>query len=286
MWITLDQLLCLRAIKSQGSITAASIELGKAKSALYYSIKKLEEQVGFKVLETGLYRGVLTFKGEQLLTSSESVFKAMEKLNTDIYQIRTGVEQRIGLSATALFSMKKLNKSILKLQQSYPNTEIIFHREILSGEKMLKSGLVDIAIFEHVIEASLFELKKVDEINMQLVISSKHPFLRLSKDQQKLEKLFEYPQVVQRSTIPDEEQYGVYRHSKKWTVSDLASKRQIILDQLGWGRMPSHDVYIDLKAKRLVHLDFVEKPILVPIYIGRLKNKEIGQVGKDFWDMW
>lgn len=286
MWVTIDQLECLLSIKNEGSLTAASQKIGKAKSALYYSIKKLEEQVGFSVIETGQYRGVLTFKGEQLLTSAMPIFELKEKLKADIYKIRTGVEQRLSISATALFNMKILNKAILKLQKEYPNTEIIFHREILSGEKMLKSNLVDIAIFEHVNEKSHFEIKKVDEVVMKLVISSKHPFTKLNRKEQSFEKLFEYPQVVQRSTIPDDEMHGVYQQSKRWTVTDLASKRQIILDQLGWGRMPAHDVDNDIKRGRLTCLDFLEKPIHVPIYIGRLKQKEVGQVGKTFWDIW
>lgn len=286
MWITIEQLECLNSIKEEGSITAASEKVGKAKSAIYYSIKKLEEQVDFKVIESGKYRGELTFKGEQLLNSAGPIFDAMAKLKSDIYQIRTGVEQKISISSTALFDMKKLNKAILSLQREYPNTEIIFHREILSGEKMLKSGLVDIAIFEHVNEKSHFELKKIDQVTMKLVISSKHPFLKLDKKDQKLEALFSYPQIVQRSTMPDDEQHGVYKQSKRWTVTDLASKKQIIVDQLGWGRMPSHEVEADLKRNRLTHLEFLEKPINVPIYIGRKKEKEIGQVGKSFWDIW
>ena len=86
--------------------------------------------------------------------------------------------------------------------------------------------------------------------------------------------------------MPDDEQHGVYHQSRRWTVTDLASKKQIIVDQLGWGRMPAHDVEVDIKKNRLVHLDFLEKTIKVPIYIGRKKEKEIGQVGKSFWDIW
>ena len=171
MWVTVEQLECLKSIKEQGSITAASEHMAKAKSAIYYSIKKLEDQVGFKVIESSKYRGELTFKGEQLLNSALPIFETMEKFKSNIYQIRTGVEQKISISSTALFDMKKLNKAILSLQREYPNTEIIFHREILSGEKMLKTGLVDIAIFEHVNEKSYFELKKIDQVEMKLVIS-------------------------------------------------------------------------------------------------------------------
>ena len=141
MWLTLDQLDCLKAIYSEGSITSAAEKISKAKSAVYYSIKKLEEQVGFKVVDSGRYRGKLTAKGEQLLNCSEGLFRERERLKAMIYQIAAGVEAKISISASAMFELRKFNKTILQLQKKFPNTEITFHREILSGEKMLKQGI-------------------------------------------------------------------------------------------------------------------------------------------------
>ena len=71
MEIKPDQIAYLDALEQTGSLTAAAARLKRAKSAVYYSLKKLEEQLGFAVLETGAYRGRLTPKGIQFLRCAQ-----------------------------------------------------------------------------------------------------------------------------------------------------------------------------------------------------------------------
>lgn len=283
MWITLDQIECLKAIKEAGSITAAANKLKRAKSAIYYGVKRLEEQVGFKLIRSGTYRGSLTNQGEQLYIKAEPILFAIAKLKEDCHQIATGVEVKIAISATEIFCLKKFNKAIKDLQNRYPDTEFIFHREMLSGEKLLQQGVVDIAIFESILMPGECEYKKIDEVKMVLVIARDHPFFRLHSRERTKANLFHYPQIVQRSTIPDTDVRGVFQESRQWTVSDLNSKRQIILEGLGWGRLPLHEIEDELNQGKLGRLDFIEDPIVVPIYIGRHKVEKHGKVSKALW---
>lgn len=283
MWISYEQLEYLRAIHDAGSITAASENLHRAKSAVYYAVKKLEEQVGFKVVQTDAYRGTLTPKGEQLLLKALPILSQLEVLREDVHRIATGVEMKVSVSTSALFDLKMFNKAIAHIQNKYPDTEITIHREMLSGAKMLKRGIVDIAILEDKKGLEGFEFKQVDEIDMILVIAATHPFLKLPKKDQTEENLFKYPQVIQRSTIKDDDQRGVYERSRRWTVSDLSSKRQIIVDGLGWGRMPRHEIKQELKSKKLVGLQQIEETMKLPIYIGRQLGIEHGKVVEELW---
>lgn len=284
MWVNLDQLECLQAISEAGSISGAAEKLNKAKSAIHYSIKKLEEQVDFRVVDTRSYRGCLTKKGEQFLSKAQKVLEVSQQLEMDAHQIATGVELRLRVSATEVFDIKKLHRSIRSLQKEFPDTEVVFHREILSGEKMLRRNLVDVAIFEHLRYGEEYDYKQIDEVKLYLVISNQHPFLKLKQSEQIKERLFNYPQVIQRSTIPDDDLQGVYLNSRQWTVSDLASKKEIILEGLGWGRLPSHQVIEDIEKGKLVCLDRIEKPLTIPVYIGRKKDIEPGKAIEHLWD--
>lgn len=283
MWFSLEQIESLEAIQREGSISAAAESIHKAKSAVHYSIKKLEEQLGFELLNRKSYRGKLTDKGKQFLVSARRVLLECERLKEDSHRIATGVEMQLSISASALFSLKRLNSAILNLQTEYPDTEITFHREILSGAKMLRQGLVDLAIFEHSGESDEFEFKRIDEITLYLVIASHHQFLSLPQKEQVMDQLFEYPQVVQRSTIPDDDLYGVYQRSKRWTVSDLSSKREIILSGLGWGWLPEHEVLEDIKKGRLACLDRFDPPQKFRVVIARKKGVEHGVVSQALW---
>ena len=286
MWISLDQIAYLKAISEAGSITAASDNLRRAKSAVYYSIKKLEEQVGFKLVATGQDRGTLTNKGRQLLAKSEPLLREVDSLKQAAHQIATGVEMNVSISTTALFHIKDFNRAIKSLQTEFPDTEITIQREILSGLRMLQRRQTDISIVESTPDPERFDTKVITTAEMALVIAKDHPFHRLKKKQQCLEALFQYPQVVQRSTIPDDDQHGVYSDARRWTVSDLTAKREIILDGLGWGRLPMHDIEDDIRKGDLVVLSHIEDKRQVPIYICRRKDEEHGKVSQKFWDLW
>ncbi len=280
MWITLDQLECLEAVNIEGSITGAAERLNRAKSAVHYAIKNLEEQVGFKIVDTEAYRGKLTPKGTQFLKKAKVLLEQTRDLKDQIHQIAKGVEAQLCISSTALYSLKKITKKVSSIQNEFPNTEIIFHREILSGERMLLQKMVDIAIIEKSERPKGYQCKKIDEIEMNLVIAKNHPFLKsLKKDE-----LFKYPQIIQRSTIPDDDQAGVFQESRRWTVGDLNTKKELILSGLGWGRLPHHEVDREINKGSLIHLTQIEKPLQVPVYIARLKG-EYGQVSQKFWDL-
>lgn len=285
MNITLEQLACLKAVSEQGSVSAASHSLNKAKSAVHYSLKRLEEQVGFALIDTGSYRGQLTPKASQLLLSAKPLFLAAEDLQGKVHQIASGAELKIRISATALFPIKTLNKHILKLQRGFPETEVVLNREILSGEKMLRSGLVDIAIYEQLQGTDNLESKPIGKVRLMLTVSKKHPFASLPKTEQSLEKLFEFPQVVQASTLQSDDAQGVYKTTRQWRVNDLDAKKQIIVDGLGWGRLPEHEIGGAIKKGQLVVLDHIEKPLDLDLVIARKRHQDHGAVSQLLWEM-
>jgi DNA-binding transcriptional LysR family regulator len=284
MWITLEQLICLKTLKQTGSLNAASEKLNKAKSAISYSINKLEEQVGFSLIDRSQYRVTLTDRGESFLNKSKKILENLEELKEEALKLSLGTEAKVCLSATAIYPTDKLNKILKELILKFPETEFTFHREILSGEKMLMNNSVDIAIFERIQNTFEIEFKIIAEILLKLVISQDHPFLKLPKKEQILINLARYPQIIQRSTIPDDTTFGILEDSKKWTVSDIDSKKDLILNNLGWGRLPDHYVEKDLKVKKLVHLKHLNYDHLVQVSICKRKGKNLGPASQYLWD--
>lgn len=284
MWITIEQILCLKAVNDSGSINGASELLNKAKSAVSYSINKLEEQLNFAVLDRSHYRIQLTPQGEAFLNKAQVILKEIDQLKDEVHKIASGVEMKLSMSATAIFPTDKLNKVLKEIITKFPSTEFTFHREIMSGEKMLMNEEVDIAIFESVYNSVDLEVKKIDELDLKLVISAKHPFVKLPKKQQNMDALKQYPHIIQRSTIANSTQTGSPENAKRWSVSDINSKKELILNSLGWGRLPDHFVDKEIKNKRLVHLKHINYDHRLEIFICKKKNKEFGPVLKHIWD--
>lgn len=284
MWITLEQISCLKAISDSGSINGASEILNKAKSAVSYSISRLDEQLGFSTLDRSQYRIRLTPQGEAFLTKAQVLLDQMEELIDEVHKIASGVEMKLAMSATALYPAHRINKILKEILTQFPSTEFTFHREILSGERMLLNEDVDIAIFESVRNSLDLDSKKIGQVELKLVIAGGHPFLKLSKKDQTLENLMSYPHIVQRSTIPNSEEIGNPKDAKRWSVSDIDSKKELILNNLGWGRLPDHFVEAELKSKKLVHLKNLKYDHTLDIFICKKKTKVIGPVLKHIWD--
>ncbi|NQZ02467.1 MAG: LysR family transcriptional regulator [Bdellovibrionales bacterium] len=285
MWITLEQLACLRAVSEQGSVSAASEYLRKAKSAVHYSLKKLEEQVGFTLVDTGSYRGQLTPKANQLLLSARPLLDAASELEGKVHQIASGAELKLRISTTALFPIRLLNRHILQIQKNFPQTEISLSREILSGQKMLKTGLVDIAIFEKLREPEGLEYKSIGRVKMLLAISRRHPYANVPKRDQSFDGLMQYPQVIQTSTLQTDDAEGVYKTTRQWRVNELDAKKQIILDGLGWGRLPEHEISGAIKKGQLIILEHLEEPLDLEFVIARRMHQDHGQVSQLLWEM-
>lgn len=282
MWITLEQINCLQEISDKGSIHAASLELGKAKSAVNYSIKRLEDQLGFEVLDRSSYRTKLTPKGLSFLDKASPLLLQSKELVHTAKQIASGVEVKVALSATAIYPTQKINAVMKNILQKFKSTEFIFHKEIFSGEKMLRQDQVDIAIFENLTNTLDYDSKHIGKVELKLVISSDHPFI--SQKEQGFESLLKFPQIIQRSTIPDSYSIGVNKDSLKWTVSDLESKKELIKNGLGWGRLPSHTIKHELKNKSFLHLEAMGQDHTVDVHICKKKDKPFGPVLQYIWD--
>lgn len=285
IWITIEQIKCLQALQKAGSFTKAATELAKAKSAVIYSIKNLEEQVGFPLVDRTSYRPEITAKGIEFLNEANKLTKQYDDLISKTKQISSNVETRLSISVSGIYGLDKLYPVIKKAMQRYPSTEILLEREILSGEKMLLSDQVDLAIFEDLSSIKNFSYKPIDQVDMLLVVAKGHPFLDLPRKEQDFQKLAQYPQIIQRSTIPDENtNIGIMKESLKWHVTDTPSKREIIVNGLGWGRLPSSLIADDIKKGRLIHLKHLEKKTPVKFCLGHKQDRNLGEVAKFIWD--
>lgn len=284
-WITIDQIECFQAVSETGSFQKASEKLNKAKSAVLYSVKNLEEQLGFPLLDRSSYRSKITAQGEAFLFRSQKVLSNMSELHDYCRQIGSEVEMKLTLSASGIFDMGLIYPVIKNAMSKFPSTEIILEREILSGERMLQREMVDLAIFENLHNKREIDHKPIGKVKLLLVIAADHPFLQLPLKEQTKAELYKYPQIVQRSTIADEDQkVGVHNHSLRWKVTDTPSKKDIILNGLGWGRLPIHVIETDLKNNKLSHLSHFKDDDEVEMFLCKRKDVFMGKVSQLIWE--
>lgn len=284
MWVGIEEIQCFQTVMEEGSINAASQKLNKAKSAVSYSINKLEDQLGFMLFKRGKYRLEPTRKGQEFADRSKSLIEEAHRLEAFADQMKSGVELTLSMSCTELYPLNEVAKVLRSVSKKFPTTEIRFQREIMSGEKLLNQGVVDLAIYEELFKKETYEYKEIKTTQMKLMLSAKHQFLELSRKDQSFENLCDYPQIVQRSTLPSEIKAGIFEDSTKWFVNDINTKKELILEGLGWGRLPDHQIDKLIEKGKLVHLKSLESSENVKLYLVRRKKENHGKVNQFIWE--
>jgi DNA-binding transcriptional LysR family regulator len=71
----------------------------------------------------------------------------------------------------------------------------------------------------------------------------------------------------------------------RWLVNDFATKKQIILAGLAWGRMPLHHAQADLADSRLIRIRVEGIAVANPVLIKALRRRatSYGIVAQAFW---
>jgi DNA-binding transcriptional LysR family regulator len=285
MWITLEQIQYLKEVSQTGSVTKAAEKLLRAKSAVTKSIQNLEEQVGFPLLDRSDYRAKLTPQGKSFLYKAEDVLYEVEQLKHACAQITSRVETKLSISVSGIYESHKFYSVIKQATEKFPQTQITLHKETLSGEKMLFDEIADIAIFERIRNQRDLDFKLLGTTELRLVIASDHPYLETKSSQRTIQGLYKYPQIIQRSSLAkDEVSYGVHKNSIKWFVTDTASKKDIIVNGLGWGRLPWHEIKNELKSGQLTHLKELKDDDSIEFFVAKRKNFDLGQVAQFIWD--
>ncbi len=277
----LDHLYVIATICDTGSFQLASEKLNKARSAVSYSVKQVEEFYQVKIFDRTKYRPALTRDGKVLLVRIRQLLKQAEAFESFVRDLKgeTEVELRLGVSSN--FPISRLTKLLRSLKAEFPTTTLHLEIETASGERLLLAEKVDIAIFAAPSRSPFIDYRQIDSMKIPLVISR----TLLSEDPDKINEidLAQYPQIIVKSSDEKSPDIGILDDTLKWYVTDLHVKKELIVNGLGWGRMPLHMVRDDIASGRLVHLPTLGE-LTLPICLTKLANRALGPVGKRVWE--
>lgn len=144
----LHQLKALVAIHQGGSILEASKILHITQPALSRSIKELERELGFTLLQRS-YKGMaLTDEGKRIIRHANLVVESIRRLQIEAASIQDAALGAVSIGVTSLTAMLDgVDESILAFRRKYPRVKItitdlrpsqILHR--------LRDGSLDFAI--------------------------------------------------------------------------------------------------------------------------------------------
>lgn len=259
---TLDQLRVFLAVAEEGSFSAASRKLNRAQSVISYAIANLEAQLDLRLFDRSARQPRLTEAGIALLEDARRMDAGLRLLRARARGLGRGLEGRVAVAVDALVPMPVLAMVLLAFREEFPTVGIRLHTGVLGAvaDLVLRHD-ADVGIAGEVASGHPdLVARKIGQDRNVPVAAPSHPLAGPGGP---------VPTAVVRENFqivvadPTERTRGRDFHVHAfdtWRVTDVATKRALILTGLGWGGLPLWMVEDDIRDGRLVELSLEPYP--------------------------
>jgi DNA-binding transcriptional LysR family regulator len=253
MNITLKQMQFLDAMVREGSFHGAARKLNKTHPSLITALKNMEDRLGFAVFDRSGYRTRLTDQGRVFHKQVQAVLHEVEKSQDLSLDLAGGQEAELRIvlgDITPLPAALQVLKTFMHTH-NFARLNLLFENLYGSVERLL-AGDADL-IIHHLDEPDhRLESKDYAEISILPVIAP--GFISNHREDLHYADLQGYSQCIIKDTATAKEtqNYFVLKDQPHILVGDQATKREIILQGMGWGHMPDFLVHEDIDQGRLV----------------------------------
>lgn len=147
--IDVNRLALLRELERRGSIAAVARISGVSSSAVSQQLRKLEAEVGTRLLEQR-GRGVgLTVAAQRLAGHAEAVLTILERAESELTSGRDRVHGTVRLTGFASFALRYLPALVARLEAAHPDLEVTFSQvEPAAALEAVAGRRADLAIVD------------------------------------------------------------------------------------------------------------------------------------------
>jgi len=286
MNITLQQMLTLDAVVNQGSIQAGARALNKTHPSVITVLKKLEDELGFALFDRSGYRSVLTDEGKKFHKSVKQMLSDMEALKNQAMHLRGGEEGELNIVVGDITPLPDALAVLREFSKEHPYTRLnLFFGNLFGPNELLLDGDADL-IIHHIDKAdSRYEYRDFCKVQVVPVVAKSFLNIPISNTL-RYEDLKGYTQCIIRDTSTHSEKLNrfVLDDVPHLTVGDQYTKKEVILQGMGWGHMPLFLVEAELNSGKLISIagKYI-KGIKREIVIARLNVPEKGIMAERLW---
>ena len=286
--MTYEQLIVLHAIVTEGTFRGAAERLNKSQSAISHMLKKLETEIDVALLSRAAYRPKLTREGEVFYRQATRVMQQMQQLGNMAKNLSAGQEAEVFLAVTATFPLKQVLDIVGTVRAEFPATHIRLARESMGGpiEQLLHNDADIIIATMDGVPVDQVEATRFAEVTIMPVAHRDYEPAR-SSHMKTISEMQSYTQVVVADSSSGSfiQSRGLLPGGLRWTVSDFAAKKEILLAGMGWGGIPTHMIEEELESGDLVPLN-VEgyQPLRSRLFQIRRRDRQAGIVAQCIWE--
>jgi DNA-binding transcriptional LysR family regulator len=240
--LSIEALEVIDAISRKGSFAAAADSLFRVPSALTYTVRKLEEDLGVNIFDRSGHRATLTQAGAELLKEGRYLLEAAQTLESRVKRVATGVETDISIAINDLFKLDAVFNILHHFYLQNFGTRVKITQEVFGGSwDALISGRADISIGAPGEEPSSsgISTKLIGQLEFVFAVAPHHPLANVVEPLSN-EDIIRYRSVAAADSsrnLPPRTS-GILSGQDVLTVSDMQSKVMAQVAGLGVGYLP------------------------------------------------
>jgi DNA-binding transcriptional LysR family regulator len=284
---TLQDLLCFVAVIREGSFQAAAAALHRSHPAVFAATKKLETQLGMALLDRSGYRVRATPAGTSLFHRAQRLLQEADAFSLHAHQLAMGDEAELRVVIGDLCPREQALRMLSTFFARFPDTRLQLHFEAVTGpwERLLND---EADLILHRIDKTNPRLEWLDLGSVTLVPVVAPGFLLFTAtDSITPEQMRAFTQCILRDTARQPEQYNhfVLDGPYQCTVADHPMKKEIILQKMAWGHLPSFMIEEELQSGRLISIAGRHFPgVTEELVASRRRDRPHGPVAMRLWD--
>lgn len=285
--MTLDQLKSFQAIVEGGSLRVAAQNLHRTQPTISVAIKNLENELDLKLFDRDQYRNKLTPEGKALYEKAKLVSEQAQSFENLAKQLVAGEELEVGIAFSSSVPVSPIIRTIRQCKVEFPRTRLeVYSENGLGPLDLLDEGKASIVVIPWVKNNEKLESMRFMDIRFIPVIAADSPLLQEYEVVPKA-VMKTHPQVIISGRKSSNTSFGVLEGGDQWRVNDFQTKKEIILQGMGWGSLPEHLLKDELEQGLLapVRVEGEVVPPSIEVRIARLDSEPAGPVAQRLWQL-
>lgn len=240
--LSLESIEVLDAIARKGSFAAAAESLFRVPSAITYTVRKLEEDLGVALFNRSGHRAELTSAGAELLREGRNLLNAANELESRVKRVASGIETELTIAVSDIFNIAAIYPTLDKFYAQNFGTRLKLLREVYGGGwDALLNGRADISLGApgDAPSGTGFITKQIGTLEFHYAVAPNHPLAKLPEPLQNQDiMLHRSVSAADSSRNLAPRTSGILSGQDVLSVPDMQAKLQAQIAGLGVGYLP------------------------------------------------
>lgn len=238
--VSLEQWRVLQAVIDNGGFAQAAKAMHRSQSSISYTISKLQEQLGSKLLHIRGRKAELTEAGKVLLRQSRQLLRSARELEQLADSLQAGWEAEIDLVVDVAYPTNMLINVLKEFQPICQGTRVQLREVVLSGaEDAIRDGSADLVISAYVPKGFLGD--RLLEINFTAVAHPDHPLHQIQSPISNSDLQQSLQVVISDSGMGQRRDIG-WLSDQSWSVTKMETAIETVCQGLGFAWLPEHQI--------------------------------------------